>query len=107
VKKKETGNNIVYSTDKAFQFEQPEKQEVQLPPSQQKLKVKLETKNRGGKAVTVIEGFYGAGSEELGKTLKTICGTGGSVKDGVIIVQGDNRKKVNEWLIKNGYTQTT
>ena len=53
-------------------------------------------------------GFIGATADvdRLGKILKTYCGTGGSVKDGVIIIQGDQREKVKQWLLKNGYTKT-
>ena len=67
-----------------------------------------ETKRRGGKAVTVVYGFVGK-TEELeviGKQLKNYCGTGGSVKDGEAIVQGDQREKVLQWLLKNGYTSS-
>lgn len=74
-------------------------------PTQQKLKVRLETKHRGGKAVTLIEGFSGTSEdmEDLGKKLKNFCGTGGSAKDGEIIIQGDQREKVMQWLVKNDY----
>jgi len=76
-----------------------------LAPALQKIKVRLETKHRGGKAVTLIDGFVGTDedAQDLGKKLKTFCGTGGSVKEGEILVQGDHRDKVLAWLIKMGY----
>src|SRR5687768_12141998 len=108
--KKKTNNvntsGIVYSTDPDFKPE-PESpdEESTLPANQQKLKVLLDKKQRAGKAVTLIEGYSGKTEdlESLGKTLKTFCGTGGSVKDGLIIIQGDQRDKVLQWLQKNGY----
>lgn len=98
---------FVYSTDPNFRFEPEEGGERDtLPAPQQKLKVRLETKHRGGKAVTLVDGFIGKEEdlEELGKKLKNHCGTGGTAKDGEIIVQGDQRDKVLQWLQKNGYT---
>ena len=55
----------------------------------------------------LVQGFTGRETdrEELGKKLKAFCGTGGSVKDGEIIIQGDNRDKVIQWLKKNGFTE--
>ena len=97
---------MVYSTDPNFKIEEEGNEEEQtLPAAQQKIKVRLETKHRAGKAVTLIENFIGrtTDKEDLGKKLKTACGTGGSVKDGEILVQGDNRDKVLQWLLKNGY----
>ncbi len=96
---------FVYSTDPDFSFEHEKNNTVTLSATHQKLKIRLDTKQRAGKAVTLIEGFVGTGQdlEELGKNLKTFCGTGGSAKDGEIIVQGDQREKVLAWLIKNGY----
>ncbi len=100
---------FVYSTNPNFNF-QPEEEKTRetLPAYQQKLKVRLDTKNRGGKAVTLVEGFVGTEDDlvELGKKLKNFCGTGGSAKDGEIIVQGDQREKVLQWLIKNEYKLT-
>ncbi len=76
-----------------------------MPPQQQKLKIRLDKKHRGGKAVTLVEGFTGIEEDlqTLGKALKNICGTGGSAKDNEIIIQGDQRDKVLQWLIKTGY----
>jgi len=99
---------LVYSTDPDFKLPEENTDEEQtLEPAQQKLRIRLDTKQRAGKAVTLVEGFTGTGPdrEELGKKLKSFCGTGGSVKDGGIIVQGDNRDKVLQWLLKNGYKQ--
>jgi translation initiation factor 1 len=99
---------FVYSTDPDFSFEPVERNTETLPPAQQKLKVKLDTKHRAGKAVTLVEGFVGKETdlEELGKKLKSFCGTGGSAKDAEIIVQGDQRDKVLQWLLKTGYKHT-
>ncbi len=97
---------LVYSTDPNFkpQVEIAE-DPTTLLPALQNLKIRLDKKHRAGKAVTLIEGFIGtlADKEELGKKLKTFCGTGGAVKEGEIIIQGDNRDKVFLWLQKNGY----
>ncbi|WP_276499954.1 translation initiation factor [Terrimonas pollutisoli] len=104
-KNKPDNRGFVYSTDPNFKFEENQQNFETLPASQQKLKIRLDTKHRGGKVVTLIEGFIGEESalEELGKKLKSFCGTGGSAKDGEIIVQGDQREKVLQWLMKNGY----
>ena len=99
---------FVYSTDPGFILTQEEKNEqLTLQPAQQKLQICLDKKQRAGKSVTLILGFIGVENdlELLGKKLKAFCGTGGSVKDGEIIIQGDNREKVFQWLQKNGYTQ--
>ena len=108
-KKKSNTGGIVYSTDPSFQPEgHEETNQETLLPAKQKLRVRLETKHRAGKAVTLIQGFKGKEEdlEELGKKLKNFCGTGGSVKDGEVIIQGDQRSKVMQWLMKNGYSGT-
>jgi translation initiation factor 1 len=107
-KNKPDTRGFVYSTDPDFSFEQDNISKETLPPAQQKLKVRLDTKHRAGKAVTLVEGFIGKEEdlEDMGKKLKSFCGTGGSAKDSEIIVQGDQREKVMQWLLKNGYKQT-
>jgi translation initiation factor 1 len=108
-KKTKPYSSLVYSTDPTFKLEtEEENAEETLLPEEQKIKVRLEKKHRGGKTVTLIENFIGTAEdkEDIGKKLKTSCGTGGSVKDGEILVQGDNRDKVVQWLLKNGYKNT-
>ena len=106
-KKKHDTRGFVYSTDPNFHFEEENESAETLPPAQQNLKVRLDTKHRAGKAVTLIEGFIGRDEDlqELGKKLKTFCGTGGSAKDNEIIIQGDQIEKVFHWLVKNGYSR--
>lgn len=99
-------SGIVYSTDPGFSPSANNEAETATPaPELQKLRVRLETKHRAGKAVTLIEGFTGtaADREEIGKKIKRYCGTGGAVKDAEIMVQGDHRDKVLQWLLKEGY----
>lgn len=106
MQKKKNVSGVVYSTNPDFQYNYiaPGEPET-LPPRQQNLRVFLETKNRGGKTATVIKGFTGktADIEALGKFLKIKCGTGGSVKDNEIIIQGNFREKITQILISEGY----
>jgi translation initiation factor 1 len=104
-KNKPDTRGFVYSTDPNFKFEEEQNLNETPLPAQQKLKIRLDTRHRAGKAVTLVEGFIGKEEdlEELGKKLKSFCGTGGSAKDREIIVQGDQREKVIQWLLKNGY----
>ncbi|MEY2901885.1 MAG: hypothetical protein RLY89_991 [Bacteroidota bacterium] len=107
-KNKPDTQGFVYSTDPNFSFQPADETVETLAPAQQKLRIRLETKHRAGKAVTLITGFIGKEEdlEKLGKQLKNFCGTGGSAKDAEIIIQGDQRLKVLPWLVKNGYTQS-
>ena len=104
-KNKKDNKGFVYSTDPDFSFDYSEEETATLLPEEQSLKIRLETKHRSGKTVTVILGFTGSETDlqALGKKLKSFCGTGGSAKDGEIIVQGDQRKKVLQYLSAHGY----
>ena len=77
-----------------------------LPTGDGVVRVSRETKGRGGKAVTLVRGVLLAEPEllQLGKELKGMCGSGGTVKDGVIEVQGDHVERVMEALKKRGHT---
>lgn len=100
-------NRIVYSTDTAG-AKRPAREAppVQsLPPQQQTARIQREKKGRGGKTVTVISGLQLAPADltALAKQLKTACGTGGTVKDGNIEIQGDQRDRVAAELKRLGY----
>lgn len=107
-KKKTLGDldGIMYSTDPSFVYESEEgPAEEAVSADKQDLRVMLDRKNRGGKAVTLVTGFIGNadGLEKLTKMLKTKCGVGGSCKDGEVLIQGDFRDKVMQLLQKEGY----
>ena len=81
------------------------KEESNLPANAQKLTVRKEKKGRGGKTVTVVEGYKGNPQtlEALCKKVKQQCGTGGSVDKKTFLIQGDKADLVVKILIKEGY----
>lgn len=97
---------VVYSTGPNFKYSVPEAAEASTPePSRQRLVVRIDRRQRAGKQVTIVEGFVGRGDDlaALGKTLKTKCGVGGTVKDNEITLQGDLRDKIVALLQGMGY----
>lgn len=96
---------FVFSTNKDFEFESNDEQQETIPNNQQKLEAHLDKKNRGGKVATIIKGFEGNDEDlkALAKQLKTLCGVGGAAKDGEIIIQGNFRDKIMDFLTKEGY----
>jgi translation initiation factor 1 len=81
------------------------RQAAAVAPSDGIVRVQRETKGRGGKAVTVVRGVPvdAAGLVKLGQELKASCGSGGTVKDGIVEVQGDHVEKVMALLQQRGY----
>jgi len=105
--KKHNPGGLVYSTNPDFRpiSEDSEAPQETLSKEKQKLKVRLDSKQRAGKLVTLVEGFIGSDADlqSLGKELKTKCGAGGSVKEGIILIQGDYKEKIIGWLKSWGY----
>jgi translation initiation factor 1 len=102
-------SKLVYSTDRVIQLKKkPVENALQASvcPMQQKVTVRLERKGRGGKSVTVIDGLQMRQKERgaLLKQLKTKLGTGGTVKDASLEIQGDHRDALMAELGKMGYT---
>lgn len=96
---------FVFSTNSDFQPDDVSSDISTLRPENQRLEAHYSSKGRGGKVVTVIKGFKGSDEDlnSLGKELRKKCGVGGSVKDCEIIIQGDVREKVIQFLKKDGY----
>ncbi len=96
---------MVFSTNPDWEPETGGEQEESLDPKDQNLEVHREKKGRGGKTVIILRNFQGSleEMEDLGRDLKKYCSCGGSVKDGEIIIQGDLRPKVCQFLDKKGY----
>ena len=100
---------VVFSTNADYQYTTEEEQQQEtLPKHEQRLRVSIEKNGRGGKVVTIVKGFVGTSDDIklLGKSLKTKCGVGGSVKDDEVIIQGNLKEKVIALLKADGYNNT-
>ena len=86
---------------------QPEAKSTATRKSRGRVDIKRQTAGRGGKTVTVISGFVGIGlpeKEKLAKQMQKVCGTGGTVKEGRIEIQGDKRIEVARILTEAGFS---
>lgn len=101
-------NGMVFSTDPDAMPKEEFIEEDTPENKEQKLRVVLDKKQRAGKVVTLVEGFIGREEDfqALAKKIKTRCGTGGTAKDGVILIQGDYKLKIAAWLQEWGYSRT-
>ena len=103
---KNLNGGLVYSTNPDFAINNPQKPIIQsVEPNAQNLRVLRNQKLKAGKIVTLVTGFQGTDEdlEKLGKKLKAYLGTGGTVKEGEIQIQGDFWDRIFNWLIKEGY----
>jgi translation initiation factor 1 len=114
MKSRSASGGLVYSTDSGRMCPACRKPIAQCacssavapsPPSDGIVRVSRETKGRGGKAVTLVRGLAldAASLDKLAKQLKAACGSGGTVKDGVVEVQGDHCDKVVALLKGQGH----
>ncbi|HAY70888.1 MAG TPA: translation initiation factor [Saprospirales bacterium] len=102
-------NQLVFSSGGDHPHHEEEVEDkITEPASAHVLRIWLEKKGRGGKQATLIKGFLGDDLElkELSTLLKKHCGVGGSIKENDIIIQGDQRTKVRDFLISRGYSNT-
>lgn len=105
-KKNKKRINVVYSTNPDFEFQEEDNVEHEtIAPNKQVLYVSLDRKNRGGKEVSLVEGFVGTEDDlkDLSKLLKNKFGVGGSAKNAEILIQGNFVKKMVVFLMEKGY----
>lgn len=97
-------SHLVYSTEQGRI--KPEKEASTIPEGDGIVRIRRETSGRKGKGVSTVSGvpLDAAKLKALAKKLKQLCGTGGSVKDGVIEIQGDHRETLKTELEKQGFT---
>jgi len=100
-------NRTVWNSDQGDlrQHESGTRKVNSLPPQQQSVYLHRDSKGRGGKAVTLVKKLVLTEEDmkELAKKLKQVCGSGGTIKDDMIEIQGEQREKIAEVLLKLGY----
>jgi translation initiation factor 1 len=104
-KKRKGRDGLVYSTNPDYEPEYSDDSQETLLPEEQNLVVSIDRKQRKGKEVSLVDGFIGSQDDLKGlcKLVQKLCGTGGSAKDGQIIIQGNFKQKIASFLEKEGY----
>ena len=98
-------SRLVYSTDTGRVKTPKDDPDRNIPPHDSVVRLKRESKGRGGKGVTLITGLPLDDTQlkSLAKELKKICGTGGTVREGTIEIQGEQRERLMPVLVAKGY----
>lgn len=100
-------NRTVWASDQGDlrKTESKPRKIISLPPHQQTIYLHRDSKGRGGKSVTLVKNLVLSDDDmkELAKRLKQVCGSGGTIKDNIIEIQGEHRERIAEELKKMGY----
>lgn len=98
-------SRLVYSTEQGGKVNNEQEPEQPQLQGDGIVRLRLETKGRKGAGVTIVNGIPLPNDElkKLAKELKKLCGTGGSIKNGEVEIQGDNREKIRPFLEKKGF----
>ncbi len=96
-------SRVVYSTG-VGRIKEVKKADTSAVATDGVIRIRRESKGRGGKVVSVVEGVPAGQQQAIGKLLKSSCATGGAIKDGAIEIQGDHRKTIKAQLEKKGFS---
>ena len=98
-------NRVVYREFGTPEEDDSEQKEIDLPPQQQNPRIQVTRRGKGGKTVTEVTGWQVSDDtlQKIAKQLKNQCGSGGTVKDGSIEIQGDHNQKILQILLSLGY----
>ena len=96
-------SRLVYSTETGRVSTESDETQEPIARGDEFVRIRRETKGRGGKAVCVVEGLPSSELKVLSKRLKNACATGGAIKELTIEIQGDHRDKLKQLLEKDGY----
>ena len=96
-------SRVVYSTG-VGRIKEGKKADTSAVETDGVIRIRRESKGRGGKVVSVVEGVPPEQQKAIGKLLKSSCATGGAIKNGAIEIQGDHRETIKAQLEKKGFS---